>query len=99
MKNNRGGIIWVSKALIEDSVEAVSLVFSQMKFVPVRAEFLFHRDSIEYTGFSPMFEEIQEGYKWPEYTIILQQDEDEIISVKEVNRVSSKEESYKSLTF
>ena len=65
IKNRRIGKVKISTGLIEKSPEFVHLVFS--KFIPVRAEMIWHMGHVEYIGVSDLFEEVKEGDFVPEY--------------------------------
>jgi len=65
LKNRRIGKVTVSTGLIDNSPEVVKLMFS--KFIPIRAEMIWHMGWVEYIGISDLFEEIKEGDAVPEY--------------------------------
>jgi len=77
----RFGKIYFSFEQVEKHSGDVSLILSQIEFVPVKVEALWHMMHFEYIGISPMFDEINEGDITPEYTIELFES-----SVSEVRR-------------
>lgn len=79
---NRLGKFYIADFIIKNNLEEVAEILSQLKFVPVKVENLFHMDKIEYIGYSPLFREIEKNSVWPEYQIIITKNEDDTISVK-----------------
>ena len=66
--NSRIGRFYVtSKQIVADVFPAV---LARLEFVPLRVKFSHKRLSFEYTGFSPLFDEIKSSTAEPEYTII-----------------------------
>jgi len=68
MKNkNRLGIVKISQELVHD-FDLMSLVFS--RFVPLSVSYDFITGIFTYKGYSPEFEEIEEGCSIPLYDCI-----------------------------
>jgi hypothetical protein len=65
LKNKRIGKVIISIDIIESRPEVVHLIFS--RFIPLRAEMMWHEGHIEYIGVSDMFDEREEGERIPEY--------------------------------
>ena len=63
----RSGKIYVTKVFIDDPV--VALALSDIKFVPFRVEYIFHKDCFEMIGTSERFDEVQEGAEPLEYSL------------------------------
>ena len=78
----RIGKFYVTRDLIVRDQEEIAEMFSQLRFIPVRVEMLFHINSLEYIGFSYLFKEIEEGLDTPEYNIITTQDDEGILNVE-----------------
>jgi hypothetical protein len=64
-KNKRIGKVVISIDIIENRPEVVHLIFS--RFIPFRAEMMWHEGQVEYIGVCDMFDEREEGAKTPEY--------------------------------
>ena len=71
IRNKRIGKVKLTTDLIENKPELVHLMFS--KFIPVRAEMIWHEGYIEYIGISDLFEERGEGESVPEYAFEITQ--------------------------
>lgn len=78
---HRVGKFYITSNFLEtiSSIENISNILSQMKFVPTKVDYLYAEDRFEYIGISPMFNERKLGMYIPEYTI-------EIINKKVVVR-------------
>jgi len=68
MKDKRIGSFRIGKNFIDDNPELVRQVMGRM--IIVRAEYMFG-SYINYTALSPEFDKVGEGYKAPEYEVIL----------------------------
>ena len=54
-----------------------------MRFIPLKVEYLYYKDALDCTGWSPMFEYVNEGEAIPEYAIHLKSDSSgNIVDVK-----------------
>jgi len=77
MWDKRRGKFDVSRKLMEMCVNNEWLrecLFSN--FVIVRAEFLYMEDKVEYTAFSPLFREVNDGEETPKYSVIVTEERD-----------------------
>ena len=79
----RIGKISINISLIVEKLKEIEEVFSIMRFVPIRAEMMAHKMEIEYIGYSPMFNEIDECEEAPLYEVKAEKDAetDTIINV------------------
>ena len=68
MKDKRIGSFRIGKNFIDDNPKLVRQVMGRM--IIVRAEYMFG-SYINYTALSPEFDKVGEGYKAPEYEVIL----------------------------
>ena len=68
MKDMRLGSFRIGKNFIDDNPELVRQVMGRM--IIVRAEYMFG-SYINYTALSPEFDKVGEGYKAPEYEVII----------------------------
>lgn len=68
---SRYGTFRISRELIHQTPEQVSDILAFMRFVPTRTECLFRENSIEYTGMSHIFPEIEDFVITPEYKLCL----------------------------
>jgi hypothetical protein len=66
---NRVGKFTVPNDLVEHNYEYLVTVLSLLKFIPTRAESLYHSRAFEYVGFSPKFAEIQLEEEVPKYVL------------------------------
>ena len=64
----RIGKFEVSRGLL-DRTEEMADIFSIMRFVPYRAEYLAYSDRISYHGVSHLFDEISGAEMMPEYEL------------------------------
>ena len=67
--------------LVESEPELVEEIFVQLRFIPYKVEGRNDRETFEYIGISPMFDELEFGSFAPEYVIQGNQDEDETLHV------------------
>jgi len=84
--NSRKGKFTILSHIIWNKSYEIAAVFREMRFVPLRVEYLGYCDMIEYIGMSPMFDKIEQGCIAPEYTIIVTQDEKNNVSSVKVER-------------
>lgn len=84
MKNRRLGKIRISREMIDHDLKDIVDIFAIMKFVPVRAEFLYCYNEIEYIAISDRFEVVLEGDIIPEYTIDVTYENGRVNDVKVV---------------
>ena len=75
--------------MIDLEADRVAEVFSILKFVPVRAECLYHLCEIEYVAISERFEELPFGQIIPEYKLTISQDSDGRVNLVEVEQITS----------
>lgn len=79
--SSRIGRFRISTAFMKDATEdgnhrkGLSDFFS--KVLIVRAEHLWHSQSFEYVAYSEMFNPIELGFEAPQYTILVNRNEDE----------------------
>lgn len=87
MNKRNVGKFSVSCEFIFQDAEKMAAIFSLLKIIPVRAEYMFHNETIEYIAISDKFEEVPEGNPVPEYTLTILTDKagKEIVNV-EVNK-------------
>jgi len=64
---NRLGQFEVSGDMLRSHTQEIAAVFALLDLVPVRAEFLFERDCIEYTAFSSKFRLVEPEMTSPRY--------------------------------
>jgi hypothetical protein len=69
---NRVGKFEVEREVIDDYPEVVMQIMGQV--IVLRAEFLLHKNAIEYIARSPHFEEGPEGMEAPSYDIEINED-------------------------
>ena len=69
MKNRRLGKISISREMIDHDLKDVIDVFAIMKLIPVRAEFMYCSNDVEYVAISERFEVVPEGNMIPEYAV------------------------------
>ncbi len=69
MTSRNLGKITILSENIRQSPDMIAEIFIQMRFIPVRAELMFHNKNIEYIGLSDRFNEIKEGEQIPSYSI------------------------------
>ena len=79
IKENRVGKFYVSNNFIRNEPELVKGILSRVLIT--RAEGIFDRDAIEYTGYSNRFDKICMGQSPPEYKVIVNQLDDNIQGV------------------
>lgn len=66
---SRVGTFYLSINLIEDNPKQITEMFHVLEIVVLRAEMLYHRDSIEYIAYSPFFEQKDQAATPTEYKI------------------------------
>lgn len=71
--SRRIGRFEVSGRCVNDTLEELQQILAYMKFVPLRVEFLFHKDVFDYIGISPLFENVEEGDVIPKYQLRISQ--------------------------
>lgn len=72
VKSKRWGRFHISRHIVEDQPTTVLSMLAGM--VIVRAEMMYHLDSIEYYAYADEFEEVDEGAEAPFYTAEMSQD-------------------------
>lgn len=77
----RAGKFYITQELIESNITEIEEVFSLLRFVPFRVEFLYP-NRFEYIGTSHLFREIEQGEVPPEYILIIIKSEDNKITLK-----------------
>ena len=72
---------------IVNNQEMLAEVFVQLRFVPTRAEHLWHSKTIDYIGISCLFDEAEEGSPMANYNIGMNKDKEgkHLISVSRQN--------------
>jgi hypothetical protein len=85
----RRGSFIISSNFFETNVGFCSLskMLKSLSFIPTKVEFLFDRYIFQYTGFSPLFEEVDDQYETPEYILVFEKEGTEI-SLTEIKRMS-----------
>jgi hypothetical protein len=63
------GRFYLQAKLIREDPKIVADILSDINFVPLRVEAMFHDDSIEYVGLSPRFDAVEPGKTYPTYDI------------------------------
>ena len=88
MNNRKIGKFEVSKWFLHTEWGQVAEIFSQLKIVPVGVEYRYDRDNFVYTALCEQFEEVPLGATIPEYTIIVNRQEDGTIkaSIEKLER-------------
>ena len=69
MKNKKIGKFYISHNDLHSNNFEYAL--SVIKFIPLRVEFLAHRNQFEYIGLSHLFDTISYGSEVPTYTITM----------------------------
>jgi hypothetical protein len=85
IKNKRIGKVLIATDIIENKPEVIHLLFS--KFIPLRAEMMWHEGHIEYIGISELFDEREEGCVTPQYDVIIDQDESGVYKISKVEKM------------
>jgi len=71
---NRMGRFMLDRDFLLDFPESVADIINGMRFVPVRAELLFHVNKIEYIGMSPMFKLVEDGDGYKNYELDIREE-------------------------
>jgi hypothetical protein len=58
--------------------ENFALILAKLQFVPLRVECLYYADKFEYIGTSPLFDEAERGILVPEYTVTVNEENEEV---------------------
>jgi len=66
--SRRLGKFYIDNYLLES--KKIAEMLCAMEFIPLRVECLYYKDSTEYIGVSPLFEEVEPGYESPTYTVL-----------------------------
>jgi hypothetical protein len=74
----------IDDRIIRDNPAEVAEIFILLKAVPIRAETLFHRRSIEYIAISERFEEVPDGAVVPDVELVVTKDDSGRVSLVEV---------------
>ena len=83
MAKRNYGKIKFSYDLIDDELELLSFIISKLGFVALYIDNNFMTKNIDYYGYSPFFQEINEGEMVNEYEIIVTKDDnDEVEQIK-----------------
>lgn len=69
MEEMRWGVIYLSKKILHNG--GVPKVLADIAFTVHRAEFLYHKQCVEYIGTSPFFRVLDEGEVTPKYSITI----------------------------
>ena len=77
----RIGKFYISDYLVEQLSDQVAQAFFEVKFIPLRVEYLWSKGSFLMEGFSPKFSEVKEGEEIPFYNIIVNDLQEGKISV------------------
>jgi hypothetical protein len=86
LKNKRIGKVVIATDLIEGNPEIIHLLFS--KFIPIRAEMMWHEGTIEYIGISELFDEREDGCVTPQYDFQIDNAEPDAKPIVKANKVS-----------
>jgi len=84
MNNRRLGRIRISIEMIDHALKDIVDIFAIMKLVPVRAEFIYCSNEVEYIAISDRFEIVPEGHIIPEYAVDVTYENGRIKDVKVV---------------
>ena len=76
MNGRQIGRFEVSERIVRDNPDEVAAVLAFMRAVPVRAEFIFATQLIEYTAISESFRELEMGTMIPRYTLVVERDDE-----------------------
>lgn len=71
MNSRQIGKFYIAGIESKERPEEIAKIFSLLKFVPTRVEYLWHRKEFEYIGISLKFKELEIGKKIPQYFIIV----------------------------
>ena len=74
MRHRNLGKIKISRNVIDNELGVVIKVFSILKLIPVKTEWVYDADAVEYTAISDRFDELPENTIIPEYKIIIKAD-------------------------
>ena len=69
MKTNRIGKFELDVTYIRKEPEFIAKVFAVMEFIPVRAEFMYLSNKIQYEGYSCLFDDSPDYEVAPTYSI------------------------------
>jgi len=72
----------------------VEEVFSRLRIVPLEVRHLFDVGRSRFEAYSPFFEEVAEGYRSPQYGIIVTKDDDGEIEDISVEKISPPGSAY-----
>jgi len=86
------GIFYITGQLVDKETANVSRVLCLIKFVPILVEYRPETDCYTYIGYSPLFKEVPEGARFPEYEIIVNDlnPDNVTVSVEEMKRIDTK---------
>lgn len=85
VKENRIGMFYISRQLLEDSPLALSKIMSEM--VVCRCEMIWHKSAFQYFAYSNMFEIVGEGVCTNEYKLelsVLEKDGEKVMDIKAI---------------
>ena len=91
MTDRNLGKFYITDEAIRQNPDKIAVLFSLLKIVPVRAEYIFCRNSIEYIAIGIRFEEVPLGQEIPEYKIEIGEDRLGNIDLVEVIKIDKKE--------
>lgn len=83
-KKRRLGKFKISTGMLLDDLATAVQVFKMLEIVPMRAECMFHLESVEYIAFSNRFEEISYLDEPPEYKLKITKSEAGNVELVEV---------------
>lgn len=72
---DRPGQFKIAVELLKD-IKNPEDIFKKLDVVIVRAEHIFHSNTIEYVGYSPLFRKTKPGEEAPPYTLIVSATDD-----------------------
>jgi len=70
----RIGKFKVSKTSIDKTLDQIEIIFSFLKMVPVKCEYIYENNSFEYTALCERFDEVDEGCIPKFYNIEIEKD-------------------------
>ena len=69
MLRNRRGILVLSQDMYNKELELLSTIFTQMSFIPTNVFWDYLTNNVEISGFSKLFNELEEHTVVPKYVI------------------------------
>ncbi len=77
----RIGKLLVTSDFMSDCLDSLQEAFGQLKFIPLKVEYIYYHNRFEMFGISHMFDKTPEGEITPKYNVIFQRDEDDTITI------------------